>query len=66
MRKLVHVARRARGPVPEGTYHVTHRSAGPVPMFVDDADTQAKWYHRLKNEYARWDKVIREARIKID
>jgi phenylpropionate dioxygenase-like ring-hydroxylating dioxygenase large terminal subunit len=25
----------------------------PPLMFVDDADTQAKWYHRLKNEYAR-------------
>jgi hypothetical protein len=22
-------------------------------MLIDDADTQAKWYHRLKNEYAR-------------
>ena len=25
----------------------------PPLMLVDDADTQAKWYHRLKNEYAR-------------
>jgi phenylpropionate dioxygenase-like ring-hydroxylating dioxygenase large terminal subunit len=25
----------------------------PALMFVDDADTQAKWYHRLKNEYLR-------------
>ena len=25
----------------------------PPLLFVDDADTQAKWYHRLKNEYAR-------------
>ena len=25
----------------------------PALMFVDDADTQAKWYHRLKNEYQR-------------
>jgi phenylpropionate dioxygenase-like ring-hydroxylating dioxygenase large terminal subunit len=25
----------------------------PAMLFVDDADTQAKWYHRLKNEYAR-------------
>ena len=25
----------------------------PSLLFVDDADTQAKWYHRLKNEYAR-------------
>ena len=25
----------------------------PPLMFVDDADTQAKWYHRLKNEYVR-------------
>jgi hypothetical protein len=22
-------------------------------MLIDDADTQAKWYHRLKAEYAR-------------
>ena len=25
----------------------------PSLMLIDDADTQAKWYHRLKNEYAR-------------
>jgi hypothetical protein len=25
----------------------------PALMLVDDADTQAKWYHRLKNEYLR-------------
>lgn len=25
----------------------------PALMLIDDADTQAKWYHRLKNEYAR-------------
>jgi len=25
----------------------------PALMLLDDADTQAKWYHRLKNEYAR-------------
>ncbi|HEV2336649.1 MAG TPA: aromatic ring-hydroxylating dioxygenase subunit alpha [Stellaceae bacterium] len=25
----------------------------PALMLVDDADTQAKWYHRLKNEYQR-------------
>jgi len=25
----------------------------PALMLVDDADTQAKWYHRLKNEYGR-------------
>lgn len=25
----------------------------PPLMLIDDADTQAKWYHRLKNEYAR-------------
>lgn len=25
----------------------------PPLMLVDDADTQAKWYHRVKNEYAR-------------
>jgi phenylpropionate dioxygenase-like ring-hydroxylating dioxygenase large terminal subunit len=28
-------------------------SHNPPLMLVDDADTQAKWYHRLKNEYAR-------------
>jgi hypothetical protein len=22
-------------------------------MLIDDADTQAKWYYRLKQEYAR-------------
>ncbi|HUA54259.1 MAG TPA: aromatic ring-hydroxylating dioxygenase subunit alpha [Candidatus Sulfotelmatobacter sp.] len=25
----------------------------PTLMLIDDADTQAKWYHRLKDEYAR-------------
>jgi hypothetical protein len=25
----------------------------PALMLIDDADTQAKWYHRLKNEYVR-------------
>jgi phenylpropionate dioxygenase-like ring-hydroxylating dioxygenase large terminal subunit len=25
----------------------------PSLMLIDDADTQAKWYYRLKNEYAR-------------
>lgn len=25
----------------------------PLLMLIDDADTQAKWYHRVKNEYAR-------------
>jgi phenylpropionate dioxygenase-like ring-hydroxylating dioxygenase large terminal subunit len=25
----------------------------PPTMLIDDADTQAKWYHRLKQEYAR-------------
>jgi phenylpropionate dioxygenase-like ring-hydroxylating dioxygenase large terminal subunit len=25
----------------------------PAVILIDDADTQAKWYHRLKNEYAR-------------
>ena len=25
----------------------------PSLMLIDDADTQAKWYHRLKNEYGR-------------
>jgi phenylpropionate dioxygenase-like ring-hydroxylating dioxygenase large terminal subunit len=25
----------------------------PPLMLINDADTQAKWYHRLKNEYAR-------------
>ncbi|HVC55379.1 MAG TPA: Rieske 2Fe-2S domain-containing protein [Stellaceae bacterium] len=25
----------------------------PALLLIDDADTQAKWYHRLKNEYAR-------------
>ena len=32
------MARQARGPVPEGTYHITFRSAGPVAMFLDDVD----------------------------
>ena len=26
---------------------------GPPMMLIDDADTQTKWYHRLKQEYAR-------------
>ncbi len=38
MRKLVLMARQARGHLPDGTYHVTHRSAGPIPMFIDDVD----------------------------
>ncbi len=25
----------------------------PALLLINDADTQAKWYHRLKNEYAR-------------
>ena len=25
----------------------------PSLLLIDDADTQAKWYHRLKNEYVR-------------
>jgi hypothetical protein len=25
----------------------------PSLLLIDDADTQMKWYHRLKNEYAR-------------
>jgi prophage tail gpP-like protein len=25
----------------------------PNLMLVDDADTQAKWYHRLKQEYLK-------------
>ena len=26
---------------------------GPKLMLIDDADTQAKWYYRLKKEFAR-------------
>jgi hypothetical protein len=25
----------------------------PPLLLINDADSQAKWYHRLKNEYAR-------------
>src|SRR5581483_5492032 len=53
LRKLVRVARRARGPVPEGTYHVTHRSAGPIPMFLDDVD-RMDFCRRLARTIARF------------
>ena len=58
MRKLVLMARQARGHVPDGTYHVTHRSAGPIPMFVDDVD-RMEFCRRLARTIARFSWMCR-------
>jgi len=48
------MARRARGPVAEGTYHITFRSAGPVALFVDDVD-RMDFLRRLAITIPRFD-----------
>jgi putative transposase len=48
------VARRNRGPVPEGVYHVWRRSAGPTQMYRDDTD-RTLFCRRLAGTIAKYE-----------
>ena len=47
------VARRNRGPVPEGVYHVWRRTAGPTQMYRDDTD-RTLFCRRLAGSIAKY------------